>query len=74
MSTLQPKQHPTYLTPAELSQRYGARVSERTLANWRYLGTGPKFTRVVGRVLYPLSELEAWESKRTVESTSNYKK
>jgi hypothetical protein len=42
------------------------------LANWRWSGTGPKFTRVGGRILYKLNELVEWEDKRTVEHTSEY--
>lgn len=63
-----------YLTPAEVSQRYGGRISVRTLANWRFLGNGPKFTRVGGRILYDLAELIQWEDRRTVEHTGQYKK
>ena len=63
-----------YLTPAEVSARYGGRISVRTLANWRWSGSGPKFTRAGGRILYPIRELDDWESRRTVEHTGQYKK
>lgn len=63
-----------YLTPAEVSERFGNRISVRTLANWRYLGTGPKFTRLGGRILYPMETLDEWERNRTVESTSEYRR
>lgn len=63
-----------YFTPAEVSERFGNRISVRTLANWRYLGTGPKFTRLGGRILYPIEALDEWELKRTVDSTSEYRK
>lgn len=62
----------TYLTPEELSKRYRGRVAVRTLANWRCLGYGPKFSKIGGRILYPLHEIEAWESRRTADSTSGY--
>lgn len=55
----------TYLTPAELSDRYKGRISERTLANWRSTKTGPSFTKVGGRVLYPLEAVVEWETART---------
>lgn len=61
-----------YLTPTEVSERFRGRISVRTLANWRYLGTGPKFTRLGGRILYPIEALDEWEQKRTVDSTSEY--
>lgn len=64
----------TYLTPAEVSQRYGGKISTRTLSNWRSSGngSGPLFTKVGGRVFYPLSKLVAWEAKRTVSCASEY--
>lgn len=64
----------SYLTPAQVSERYSSQISVRTLANWRYLGTGPKFMKLGGRVVYSQRELEAWETKATVQSTSGYRK
>ena len=61
-----------YLTPRELHERLRRQISTRTLANWRYLGIGPRYTKAGGRVLYPLDEIEAWERANTVQSTSNY--
>lgn len=61
-----------FLTPAELVERYNGTVSTRTLANWRSAGISPPFTKVGGRILYPLRELIEWENKRTVASTSQY--
>jgi hypothetical protein len=64
-----------YLTPEELSARYGGRISVRTLSNWRSgAGCGPKFCRIGGRVLYPLNEVENWEDKRTVQNTAEYRR
>lgn len=63
-----------YLTPPQVSERYSGQISVRTLANWRYLGTGPKFTRIGGRILYRADALDEWEQTRTVESTSEYRK
>jgi hypothetical protein len=60
------------LTPDELSARYHGRIAVRTLANWRCLGDGPKFTKVGGRILYLMTEVLAWEQARTVGSTSSY--
>lgn len=64
----------SYLTPAQLAARYEGRISVRTLANWRYQGVGPAFSRLGGRVLYPEDRLIEWENKRTVNSTSEYRK
>lgn len=68
-------QQEVYLTPAEVSQRYGGKISTRTLSNWRSSGNGSlPFIKVGGRVMYPLSKVIEWEEKRTVSSTSEYKK
>jgi hypothetical protein len=61
-----------FLTPAELVERYNGKVTIRTLANWRSAGISPPFTKVGGRILYPLNQLIEWEKRRTVESTSQY--
>ena len=61
-----------YLTPRELHVRLKGSISVRTLANWRCLGVGPKFTKAGGRILYPVAEVERWEARQTVESTSRY--
>ena len=48
-----------FLTSKELSDRW--RLSDQTLANWRYAGKGPGFIRVGSRVLYPTEEIHAFE-------------
>jgi predicted site-specific integrase-resolvase len=63
-----------FLTPAEVVARYNGAISVRTLANWRSAGISPPFTKVGGRIMYRLSDIEDWERKRTVESTSQYKR
>lgn len=62
----------TYLTPDELSKRYRGRVAVRTLANWRCLGVGPRFSKIGGRILYALTDIQDWESRCTAESTAGY--
>lgn len=61
-----------FLTPTEVAERWGNRVCTRTMANWRTQGNGPRFTKIGGRVLYPLDKLIEWEIQSTVESTSQY--
>lgn len=63
-----------YLTPGELSERWKGRISVRTLSNWRSSGTGPKYTKTGGRILYPMHEIVNWECRRTTLSTSQYSK
>lgn len=56
-----------FLTPEELAKRLSMKVG--SLANWRTQGKGPKY--VPGRpILYPVSEVEAWVKRNTVQSTS----
>lgn len=63
-----------FLTPQEVSDRYGNRISTRTLSNWRSSGlSGPPYTKIGGSVLYPLSKLIEWESGNTVNNTSQYR-
>ena len=65
---------PQFLTADEVSARYDGKISTRTLANWRNLGNGPPFSKIGGKILYRLADLVAWEEKRTVQSTSEYRK
>jgi hypothetical protein len=55
-----------YLTPAELVARYRGTITIRTLANWRSTGEGPRYTKVGGRVLYPMFGVIEWEAARTL--------
>lgn len=63
-----------YLTPTEVVERYQGKITVRTLANWRSQGVSPPFTKVGGRILYPLEKLIEWERRRTVSGTSMYGK
>ncbi|GJE45875.1 helix-turn-helix transcriptional regulator [Methylobacterium soli] len=63
-----------FLTPAQLSARWSNTISPRTLANWRSVGKGPRFTKIGGRVVYEESEIEKWEQERSVQSTWEYNK
>lgn len=61
-----------FLDVQEVAARYNGKVSIRTFNNWRTRGGGPPFTKVGGRVFYPLSKLIAWEEARTAWSTSEF--
>lgn len=52
-----------FLTSKELSDRW--RLSDQTLANWRYAGKGPPFIRVGSRVLYPVEGIHSFERNST---------
>ena len=55
-----------YLTAEEVSKRYRGGVSPGTLRNWRAMNFGPTFVKIGKTVLYPTSELDAWDQKNLV--------
>lgn len=52
-----------FLSPGELADRWGGKVSPRTLEGWRARGYGPPVTRLGGRVFYELAAVVAWEKR-----------
>ena len=58
ISMTQPK---IFLDQNELASRW--LISPRTLERWRWVGGGPKVTKIGGRCLYRLSDVEAFEEK-----------
>lgn len=63
---------PKYLTPQEVIARLDNKIVVGTLANWRVRGEGPPFSKIGGRVVYPLDKFEEWERSRIFGSTSEY--
>ena len=61
-----------FLTPNQLSERWANRINPRTLANWRTQGVGPKYMKLGGAIVYRIDDVEAWENRNTVSSTSQY--
>ena len=55
-----------YLTQDEVAERYRGLIAVRTLANWRSLRIGPKFTKVGKTVLYSETELDKWDERNTI--------
>lgn len=51
-----------YISPDDLAARWQGRVKVQTLAKWRTLKKGPAYTKMGGRVLYALADVEAFES------------
>ena len=49
-----------HLHQADLARRWN--VSPRTLERWRWLGQGPRFLKIGGRVAYRLADVEAFEA------------
>lgn len=67
LSRMEPKLKPkVYLKPHELAERL--EMSTGALANWRVKGMGPKF--LSAPVRYPIKEIEKWEAKSLISSTS----
>lgn len=65
MTTNPPVKH---LSQRELSVRWT--VSPRTLERWRWLGEGPHYLKIGGRVAYRLEDVEAYESAHMRASTA----
>ena len=57
-----------FLNQVHLARRW--QISPRTLERWRWKGQGPAFVKVGGRVIYRLEDVEAYESGRRCESTT----
>jgi hypothetical protein len=54
-----------HLNQIELSRRWS--ISPRTLERWRWLGLGPRYLKIVGRVVYRLEDIEVFELQRARE-------
>ena len=56
-----------YLTPAQLSERWQGLIKTSTLANWRAKKKGPSFTRIGGKIAYPVKAVEEFEQKNEIK-------
>lgn len=45
-------------------------ISPRTLEQWRWQGRGPRYLKIGGRVVYRLSDIEAFELERIHTNTN----
>jgi hypothetical protein len=61
-----------HLNQIELSDRW--KVSPRTLERWRWLGQGPRFMKLGGRVAYRLEDVEAYEIEQLRKITPRTRK
>ncbi|GIX10698.1 AlpA family transcriptional regulator [Elioraea sp.] len=57
-----------HLHQADLARRWC--LSPRTLERWRWLGQGPRFLKIGGRVAYRLEDIEAYEAAQLRTSSS----
>lgn len=49
-----------HLNQVQLSRRW--RLSPRTLERWRWLGQGPRYLKIGGRVVYRIADIEVFEA------------
>lgn len=59
-------QNLTHFNQVELSRRW--KLSPRTLERWRWLGQGPRYLKVGGRVIYRLEDIIEFEENRLHEA------
>lgn len=59
-----------YLTPSEVEVVYG--VDEKTLADWRYKGIGPDYSKLNRLVRYCVDDLETFFLKAKVRTRDSY--
>lgn len=60
---------PRYLRTPEAARFLG--LSGRTLEKHRVFGTGPRYRKIGGRVVYALGDLQAWADQGVRSSTSD---
>ena len=60
---------PRFLRTSEAARFLG--LSGRTLEKHRTYGTGPKYSKVGGRVIYAVDDLKAWADLGAKRSTSD---
>ncbi len=69
MSATTPGLPPRYLRTPEAARFLS--LSHRTLEKHRCYGTGPRYSKVGGRVVYAVADLQAWVDRGMKASTSD---
>ncbi len=69
MSAAIPQIPPRHLRTPEAARFLG--LSGRTLEKHRTYGTGPRYSKLGGRVVYRLDDLQAWVERGAKSSTSD---
>ena len=57
-----------HLDQTDLAERWN--ISARTLERWRWIGEGPCYVKLGGRVRYRIEDVEAFESRQLRDSTA----
>lgn len=55
-----------HLNQFDLAKRW--RISPRTLERWRWLNVGPRYLKIIGRVVYRIEDIEAYETAKMREA------
>lgn len=58
----------THINQCQLAKRWN--MSPRTLERWRWLGQGPVFLKLGGRVVYRLQDVEDYEARHLQANTN----
>ncbi len=58
-----------HLNQSQLAERWN--ISPRTLERWRWLGQGPRFLKIGGRVIYRVEDIQRFEELSSRASTDN---
>lgn len=56
-----------HLNQIELADRWS--ISPRTLERWRWIGEGPAYLKIGGRVVYRLEDIERYETEHLRDET-----
>jgi predicted site-specific integrase-resolvase len=72
MMSQKPEDLVRHLTQVQVADRW--QMSVRTLERWRWLGQGPRFMKLGGRVAYRLEDIEAFEAEQVREITPRARK
>jgi predicted site-specific integrase-resolvase len=62
-------QQKTCLTQTDLARRWT--ISPRTLERWRWVGEGPVYMKIGGRVVYRLDDILAFEQAQLRQNTTS---
>jgi hypothetical protein len=58
-----------HLNQRELAERWN--ISQRTLERWRWVGDGPQFLKLGGRVVYRIEDVERYEAEQLRSHTGS---
>jgi predicted site-specific integrase-resolvase len=58
-----------HLNQRELAERWN--ISQRKLERWRWVGDGPQFLKLGGRVVYRVEDVERFESEQLRSHTGS---